>query len=97
MITRKDYLEGRATHHEYYMDVLNAMAFKPHLPVSVEVIREKLKTDDALNNIPLIQWDCCTVTGANEVLKERGDYLTAAGKVCILKAWAKHLAEQVSA
>jgi hypothetical protein len=95
MITRKDYLEGRATHDDYYMDVLQAMPGKPALPADLETIREKLKTDSALNNIPLHRWGgLIGMFGADKALRERGDYLTLAGIVCLQKAWAKHLAER---
>jgi hypothetical protein len=95
MITRKDYLEGRATHDDYYMDVLQAMPGKPALPADLETIREKLKTDSALNNSPLHRWGgLIGMFGADKALRERGDYLTLAGIVCLQKAWAKHLAER---
>ena len=95
MITRKDYMEGRATHHAYYLEVAQEIGLTARcLPADVETIREKLKTDEHLNNIPLGDWDArvMSLSGANKALKQRGDWLSLGTGVCILKPYAKHLA-----
>lgn len=62
------------THSEVYgraIDFLGGLdAVAPFIPFPVEVIREKLKTDKALNNTPIRAWDVaagfqCGVFGNN--------------------------------
>jgi len=98
MLTRKDYMENSAILHQaYYAEIALEIGLNPSiLPASVGEIREKLKTDEHLNNIPLAQWDgrVQSLRGASAALKARGDYLTLGTGVCILKAYAKHVAEK---
>jgi hypothetical protein len=97
MITRKAYMADSANlHHAYYLEI--AMASLPlNIPCSVEQVREALASgDEHLNTIPLGKWDAMALTGDNrrmyKALKERGDFQSLGTGVCVLKAYAKHLA-----
>jgi hypothetical protein len=100
-MSRQDYMaDSSRRHHAYYLQVALEIGLTPAiLPASVDKIREALKTDEHLNNIPLIQWDTrvSSLRGATVALKKRGDWLSLGTGVCILKAYAKHLAQQVEA
>lgn len=94
MITRSDYMNGKATHDQYYADIVKAIGGPDNiqLPFSVERIREALSLgDEHLNSLPLINWDAFvpSLTGASSACKERGDRLSLATGVCILKCAAK--------
>lgn len=103
MITRQQYLDSDAPgkHEAYYGELVEAAggaaAFRHRLPCSVERIREALaKGDEHLNDIvPLKRWDMAALpvpAGAAKAMKERGDYVTLSGAVCILKEAARQLA-----
>lgn len=82
-------------HHAYHLQIALKIGLRPsNLPCSVEKIRKALQTDKHLNNIPLACWDARVsgLRGANVALKRRGDWLSLGTGVCILKAYAKHLA-----
>lgn len=95
-MTRAEYMaNSEQRHHAYYLQVALEIGLNPiMLPVGPEELREKLKTDKHLNNIPLVLWDVRvrSLRGATTALKRRGDYLTLGTGVCILKAYAKHVA-----
>ena len=93
MITRQDYMEHRATHDEYYLDIANEVSLRASDKALVERVREALKTDEALNNIPLDFWDARAQQlipgyGARlaKAARERGTFWATLGDgVCILK------------
>lgn len=93
MYTRKDYLNGKCTHREYYAQFVTQ--YTKDL-VSQQFgkgrIIEELEKDEALNGITLAEWDnLARFVSAN--MRPQGDYLTLAGAVCILKEAAKQIAE----
>lgn len=98
MIMQKDYMEGRATHHAYYLEIAQAAGLNAGaLPVTLENIREAIQTDEHLNNIPLNKWDWfaqANMKAIGRAARERGDVNshTLGNGVCALKALAKHLA-----
>ena len=107
MITRKQYMaDSHSLHHAYYLQLAGMSRLGAHdLPVSIEEIREALKTDEHLNNIPLYRWDACArsverqmrpaVTKAEEYPAGPGNTVwSLSDGVCALKALAKHLATQ---
>ena len=94
MITRKAYLNKEAAHREYYAQFVNpSILGVVKRFIGVERIKKALKEDKHLNVIPLKKWDSLPVMGVAAKLREAGDYLTAAGNVCILKEAARQLAE----
>lgn len=94
MITKADYMTGKATHSEYYGDVIETMggAKSISLPVSLDVVQKALASSDKhLNSIPLARWDAAVpkLRNAKLALGQRGDYLTLGTGVCILKEAAR--------
>lgn len=95
MITRDQYMNGSATHSEYYSDLVREIEASDglfDLPCSVDRVAEAFKKDPHLNTIPLRHWDqFATIQSGRMVaaLKARGDSYTLAGGVCILKEAAR--------
>lgn len=93
MITRQDYLEGRATHEQYYGEI--CADYYPHFDIPfVESVALALERgDEHLNSIPLVRWDARCPRPVPAALaakfRERGDYATAAGLVCVMKFCAR--------
>jgi len=88
-MTRKEYMEGKISHEEYYGQFTNKEFSKR---VARIIGEEKLRTstDPHFNDIPLKKWDVISVPlGTAEKMKECGDYLTQAGIVCIAKLAAR--------
>ena len=78
MITRKAYMNNEATHGEYYRDILDAA----DVPVDWDVTLPEC-------GAPLMQWDrkqyLIRTPAIYAALKDRGDYMTLADGVCLLK------------
>lgn len=98
MKTRKQYLDGDATHREYYAQFVTEGIRQS---VAQRIGHEKLKTasgDPHLNSIPLEEWDGIShfahTSGVFEKMKAAGDALTLAGSVCILKEAARQWIEK---
>lgn len=88
--TRQQYLKNECTHEQYYQqfiteEVVDRVGFYIGL-----VILDQSK-DEHLNDIPLKNWDAIPINGLgiSEKLRACGDFLTDAGKVCILKMAGK--------
>ena len=92
MITRQDYLDGKATFEEYYGEIARECG-NLYLPVSTEEIREFLKTDKHLNNIPLAWWDAAARAQrtriAPSVCKRTTGGCSLSDLVCVLKTSAR--------
>lgn len=97
MITRQDYLNNRCSFEDYYGDVIAGLRI--HFSENfLAKVREALKTDKNLNNIPLEQWDAMGFPYEGALarrFKERGDSYSLAGGVCALKTAAR-IAARVS-
>lgn len=92
--TRSQYLNGDCTHRQYYAQFVSPSTLA-YLSQSLGRARLQaaLKEDEDLNSIPLATWDSMPLV-LNASMKEAGDSLTAAGKVCILKEAARQIAEK---
>ncbi len=92
MITRQDYLDGKATFEEYYGEIARECG-NLFLPVSTDEIRECLKTDKHLNNIPLKWWDGAALAQksriAPHVCKRTTGGCALSDLVCVLKESAR--------
>lgn len=92
MITRQDYLDGKATFEEYYGEIVRECG-NLYLPVSTAEIREFLKTDKHLNNIPLEWWDTAARAQrgriAPHVCKRTKGGCSLSDLVCVLKESAR--------
>jgi hypothetical protein len=94
MFTREQYLDKECTHREYYSQFVN-----PDILHNVKLFigedRIKNSKDKHLNDISLVEWDNLPAPfNSGAMMRDRGDYLTPAGKVCIYKTAAKMLVEQ---
>jgi hypothetical protein len=89
MKTRKDLLEKKCTHLEYYQQFFN-QGFIARVVDRIGVDRIMKSNDPNFNDIPLAYWDQISPPlGTFEKMREAGDYLTLSGKVCISKQAAK--------
>ena len=97
MFTRKDYINakgGDAAYRRYYGEVIEAMGGAKSIatPFTDEQVRTTIESGDKdLSTLPLRTWDNAVfyLRGADKALRERGDYLTLSGGVCILKEAAR--------
>lgn len=100
LITRKEYMADSANLHQaYFLELAQYAGMnESSLPVSLEKIREALKTDKNMNNIPLGMWDARAYGWKQRVAqvniaKEGACVSSLSDCVCALKALARHLAE----
>lgn len=89
MITRKEYMDGKASFAEYYGEIAReahiSYANSPLLP---RVIDALAKGDAHLNTIPLHRWDAVgvyTMKILAPIFKAHGDGWSLAGSVCVHK------------
>jgi hypothetical protein len=101
IITRNEYMEGRASHEDYYGGIVAECGVDFKDAKDIARFREALKTDKNMNNIPLAWWDAkaqalMVYNGAaiRKALKDRGDFYSMCGGVCILKTAARMAAER---
>lgn len=96
MRTRKDYMDGKCSHKEYYEEIAEECGISYDNAPNLDYIKTSLKEDEHLNNIPLLRWDMaasCTKTAIARALKSRGDFYSDADGVCVHKAAAKRSAQ----
>lgn len=91
MLTRKDYINGNCSHNEYYGEIVSLANITAPSWI-MEMVKDS--NDDHYNDIPLTKWDSAgqSITQnfkIKSILEERGDSLTAAGIVCMMKQAAK--------
>ena len=95
MYTRKEYINGKCTHSQYYSQFVNDNV-KLMVKDRVGIKRLKHSKDENFNDIPLKIWDSVGLPcGIGDLLKQAGDYYTLAGQVCILKEAARHMIRKV--
>ena len=98
METRKQYLDGKCSHREYYSQFVTA-GVKSSVLSRVNKERLTNSTDKHLNDIPLSTWDGIgqlirqEPSGLSKRLEAAGDYCTQAGLVCIAKEAARQIAD----
>lgn len=85
--TRKDYLNGVCNHREYYSQFVTPQIISMVSGTfSLDRLQNAYEIDSHFNNIPLAEFDWLPLGNDSvKLMKEAGDYLTMAGKVCILK------------
>jgi hypothetical protein len=93
MFSREQYLSGECANADYYAQFVTEAARQIVLNT---IGRERIlkSTNKYLNDIPLHLWD--RLSFPVKGLKEAGDYLTLAGKVCIAKEIARQYKESQS-
>lgn len=102
MMTRAEYMADSTTLHQaYFLELAQHAGLTARdLPVSIEKIREALKTDEHMNNIPLHLWDSRVTPHIRSAIaqvnitKEGHCASSLSDGVCALKALARHLAGQ---
>lgn len=95
MITRQDYMTGKATHREYYADVLRSahISFSKEDPI---VIKAAASKDKHYNDISLARWDSLALLNSGRLataFKERNDFYSLAGGVCAMKEAVRQAVE----
>jgi hypothetical protein len=95
MFTRKDYMSGKCNENEYYSQFLNEKVIDViKRSVTYKYIVQARDKKDFFD-VSAQQWDFAT--GAilcllgKEPFKERGDYVTHNGLICIAKAAARQI------
>lgn len=95
MYTRKDCLDQKCSHREYYAQFVTD---EERARVARHFGKAKLlaSTDPHLNDIPLRHWDALSPgpKAVSEKLLAAGDYSTLAGWVCIYKEAARQIIEE---
>lgn len=97
MNTRKDYLDKKCSHFEYYRETPAdaGVSYRNANSKFMERVRACLDEGDIhLNRIPLTEWDVRAVSllqnfTLNNAFRSRGDYPTQAGLVCLVKQAAR--------
>ncbi len=95
LFTRQQRLDNECTHEQYYSQFINQKMINDVLCFFGEKeLKKAFKEDENFNTIPLQKWDSfgnfyIKNRGIDEKMKEIGDYLTAAGLVCIGKEAAR--------
>ncbi|SHG04484.1 hypothetical protein [Dysgonomonas macrotermitis] len=94
VITRKQYLNGEATHDEYYSQFVTDATINMLLRfLSKERLTEAYNENPNLYSIKLQVWDDLPLIAYTYKMREAGDWPTPAGKVCILKCAARMIIE----
>lgn len=97
LFTRKQYLDHECTHDQYYGQFVTESTIQTVLSYfSKEKLTEYYASDKNLNNIKLSVWDRMPLYASTYKMKDCGDWLTAAGQVCILKRAARMIIEGIN-
>ena len=94
-ITRKDYMDNKVTHAEYYRAIAKTagISYAKTDPQFLNRVKEALEQgDEHLNTIPLSTWDSradSLLPFVHKAFKVHGDFPTQAGLVCLIKRAAK--------
>ena len=93
MKTRQDYLSGKISHDEYYIQFVDSHIVNQVLFIigKDEILNSK---DKHFNDIPLKYWNivlCPLPDYVKNQLKQAGDNTTLAGAICIAKQAAKQI------
>ena len=92
MFTRKDYLDHKCSHSEYYAQFVDEQT---HWFVRDVIGTQRVKesADPHLNDIPLHLWDKYRISRPqNTLLHKAGDFFSLSTAVCIAKEAARQLA-----
>jgi len=95
LITRKDYLNGRVTHDEYYLAVgkTAGISFRNASPEFLGQVKTALDTgDEHLNTIEFDGKAGSLLPSARNAFETHGDTDTFVGRICLLKRMARDAA-----
>lgn len=93
MFTRTQYLDRECSHRTYYGQFVTD-ATKRAVKNYIGVGKLKNSTDEHFNDIPLKTWDSLPSAYNRQAMESCGDYLTLAGRVCIMKEAARQILEE---
>lgn len=98
MIAYKEYMaDSQNLHQSFYLEVAKEAGISYANSNDLPKIKEALKHDENLNNIPLAFWDkraIFTASAVGKALKARGTFYSLASGVCAHKAAAREAARQ---
>lgn len=96
MIFRIEYLDHKCSHEEYYAQFVTPDIIRK-VKRFIGVVAIKNSRDRSFNDIRMRRWDVITMPyETQELMSMVGDFLTPAGKVCILKEAARQIKEEIS-
>lgn len=88
MYTRKDYLNKKCTHNEYYNQFVSSHTID--MVVGFIGAENIINSNcDHFNDIDLGKWDSCPITPVASLMLECGDSMSLSGRVCIAKEAAR--------
>ena len=99
MFTRKDYLDGKCTHSEYYSQYVENTDAKG-LVLSFwdeKTLSEAYEKDEHFNSLSIKRWDELAerlTIGPWLTFSELGDMNTLSSRVCVLKEAARHIIKE---
>lgn len=94
LFTHKQCMDNEITHEQYYRQFVTDETIRTVLRYYIkERLVKELNADKHLSGIKLDIWDRMPLNAATYKMKDCGDRLTSAGKVCILKQAAKMIIE----
>lgn len=98
-MTRKDYMDGKVTHREYYASICKSagLAFGDESRI---VKRCRNSKDPHYNDIPLSEWDMMAMfskRSLSSAFKMHDDFYSDAGGVCACKEAVRQAVERVRA
>lgn len=97
MKQRKDYMEKRITHREYYGQFVNS-TIKARVLSAFTLAELLASTRESFNDLPLSRWDMLAggmaTTLCSRQLKEAGDGHSLGSAVCILKEAAQQIVDE---
>lgn len=96
MIDRTQYISKECTHDEYYREIAKICGIHIFNEDFIRRCALIYIRDPHLNEIPLETWDCFArayshYTHIHKAFNNRGDYVTMAGMVCVMKAAVRNI------
>lgn len=92
MISRQQYMADQTLHHAFYLEIAKdaGISYSASAPIVIRAKEALAKGDEHLNTIPLSDWDRLSPPVIpyywSKAFKNRGDFATLAGLVCMHKA-----------
>jgi hypothetical protein len=94
MYTRRDYLNKKCTHREYYAQFVTT-SYVNSVASKIGLSRLLKSEDPDFNDIPLREWDMLPIpVGTHSLMISLEDYLTMAGAVSMSKEAARQAVEK---
>ena len=87
MLTRKDYMSGKCSFHEYYLAIAKTAGISRAPKHIMERVRKS--TDEHYNDIPLGVWNSLSFSNYRKAFEAHGDFPSMAGLVCLWKTVAR--------